>query len=349
MYALKLIWWATVAMATFSLLAMTGLIVQRTWRNWHQRRDARRRSRLQQLALLLLHYPERLAEMQKELRSEDRRLLLQVYDELLPKIRGEYADRLVSLMRILGLMDECLRQLRDRSWWVRSQACRALGSFRDPNVILALYRAVEDPVAAVRLEAARSLARIGAVRSVTELVRLVAPGDELPPLTVMDLFRSLGRKAVPELIQLMEGDAGLSAKIVAADAVGYIGDLSAVPALLHLYDHASLHVRMTAMESLGRLEDPRALPAVLLAMTDPSWEVRAQAAAAAGKIGAPESVPLLQQVLRDEHWWVRYYAAEALFRIGDPGMAALRAAAAGDDPSAAEMATGLLQEKGLAA
>lgn len=349
MHILTLIWWATIAMAVCSLLAMVTLIIQRAWRNWHHRRDGRRRMQLQQLALVLIHHPDRLFEMEKQLRPDDRRLLLEVYDELLPKIRGEYADRLVSLMRILGLLDECLRRLRDGSWWVRSQACRALGAFRDPNVILALYRAVEDPVEAVRLEAARSLARLGVVRSVNELVRQVAAGEGLPSLPVMDLFRSLGRKGVPELVALLEGEAGLSAKIVAADALGHIGDLSAVPALLHLYDHTSLHVRMTAMEALARLGDPRALPAVLLAMTDPAWEVRAQAASAAGRIGAAESVPLLQQMLRDEHWWVRYYAAEALYRIGGSGVAALREAVAGDHPWAAEMAGGLLNEKGQAA
>jgi HEAT repeat protein len=349
MSVLVLIWWTTVVLAGLSLAAMTGLIIHRARSNRRERRDAVRRKEVQQLALRLIYHPQRLFEVEKELRPQDRRLLLQVYEELLPKIRGEYADRLVNLMRTLGLMDECVRQLRDPSWWTRAQACRALGAFRDPNIVLALYRAIEDPALQVRIEAARSLARLGAVRSVVELVEQLMAGDELPSVPILDLFRSLGRRAVPELLGLLNGDVGVAARIVAADALGHIGDLTAVPALLHLYDHPSEHVRLTALQALGRLSDPRALPAVLLAMTDPSWEVRGQAAAAAGRIGAVESVALLQRLLEDDHWWVRYYSAEALFRIGEEGVAALRMVASGDHPNAAQMAAGLLHEKGVAA
>jgi hypothetical protein len=349
MNVLVLIWWATVVMAVAALLAMTGLICQRASRNLRRRRDAARRAQLREFSLRLVENPALLLQRQSELRRSDRRLLLQVYDELLAKIRGEYAERLVSLMRILGLMEECFSRLRNTDWFERAQACRTLGWFRDPNVILALYRAVDDPVPAVRVEAARSLSRIGAIKSVVELVRQVAPGDDLPSMPVLDLFRSLGRKAVPELLGLLKSDTGVGAKIIAADALGHIGDLSAVPQLLELYEHPSLNVRMTVMESLGRLADPRAMPAVLLCMTDSAWEVRAQAAAAAGKIGAREAIPLLQQLLADEHWWVRYYAAESLFASGPMGREALREAAGGDQPTAAEMAAGLLQEKGLAA
>jgi HEAT repeat protein len=201
----------------------------------------------------------------------------------------------------------------------------------------------------VRVEAARALARLGAVRSVVELMGHLVAGDELPSVPVLDLFRSLGRSGVPELMRILESETGMAAKITAADALGHIGDLNAVPALLQLYDNASQVLRLTAMQSLGKLGDPRALPAVLLAMTDPGWEVRAQAASAAGRIGSTDAIALLQQLLEDDHWWVRYYAAEALYCIGADGVAALRSVASSEHPSAAQMASGLLQEKGVAA
>jgi HEAT repeat protein len=346
MNPLLLIWWTTVLLATAALLAMLALVLQRALKNRRTRQDETRRRELRSLALRLLEHPD---QVDPEMPARDRRLLLQVYDELLPQIRGDYADRMVALMRHLGLMDECLRQIAEPNWFTRAQACRALGSFHEPQVVLALYRAVEDPEPAVRVEAARALAKLGAVRSVVELVRQVAPGDDLPSMQVMSLFRSLGRSAVPELAGLVDEPTGLAAKIVAADALGHIGHIEAVPALLHLYDHPSLHLRLTTIEALGRLGDPRALPAVLLCMTDSEWEVRAQAAAAAGRIGARDTIPLLGQLLQDEHWWVRYYAAEALLRMGPAGLQVLRHAASSDHPLASDMATGLLQEKGLAA
>jgi HEAT repeat protein len=350
MSALLMIWWATVVMAVVSVIAMTGLIIQRAWRNRRLRTDNARRQELRSFALRLIQCPAQLAELEQKLLPKDRRLLLQVYNELLPKIRGDYADRLVSLMRELGLMEDCLEQSRDPDWLVRAQACQALGAFPDPDATLALYRAAEDCEPAVRVEAARALVRQGTVRSVVELVRQVAPGDDLPSVTVMALFRSLGRDAVPQLIALLESNkTGLAARLVAADALGHIGDLRAVPALLQLYDQPSVLVRMTSMEALARLGDPRALPAVLLSMTDSAWEVRAQAASAAGRIGSRETEALLRQLLEDEYWWVRYYAAEALFRMGEVGRSALKRAARGPNPLAAEMASGVLEEKGLPA
>jgi hypothetical protein len=350
MSVLLLLWWITFGLCIASLVGMVGLILQRAWRNRSHRRSAERRRRLQRLALELVQHPPRLLEVEKQLTPADRRLLVQVYDELYPKIRGEYAERLVSLMRILGIVDQCLAALKDSDWLARTQAARMLGMFRDPNVTLALYRAVEDPVPMVRIEAARSLARLGEVRSVLDLLRQIAPGDDLPSVPVMELFRSMGRKAVPSLVAvLQEPEAGIAAKLVAVDALGHIGDLSAVEALLPLGDHPSLNFRLAVTEAFGRLGDPRALAAVLLCMTDPAWEIRAQAARAAGRIGSPSVAPMLGRLLTDDHWWTRYYAAEALFRLGAEGLTVLREAAVGDHAAAAQMAAGLLQEKGVAA
>jgi HEAT repeat protein len=97
------------------------------------------------------------------------------------------------------------------------------------------------------------------------------------------------------------------------------------------------------------LVDPRALDAVLAALEDPIWEVRAQAALCASQLGSPVVIPRLESLLQDEHWWVRFHAAEALFRLGEDGLKSLRRAARGVSTRAAEIAAGLLREKGVAA
>ncbi len=349
MNLLLLVWWLTVALAVASLLAMTVLIIYRLQRNRRLELDAARRDVLKQMAWDLMDRPDRLVELKSMIRPDDRRLLLQLFAELLQKIRGKYAERFVSLMRLLGLVEECLEGLQDRSWATRAEACTVLGAFNDANVRAALYEALEDSVIEVRVEAARSLVRLGAVPSVTRLIRHLAPAEGTPSLAVMDLFRNLGRQAMRDWLALLDSDAPVPAKLIAIDALGHSGDLQAVPPLLQYYDHPSQTVRLTTLLSLGLLRDPRALPAVLLAMTDHDWEVRAQAAVAAGDIGAKEAIPMLEQLLEDESWWVRYRAAEALYRIGDPGIFALNDAAVRPHPVAAEIAWDVLREKGVAA
>ena len=335
-------WWFSVGLAVFSLLAMTSLIIVRARRLSRGRTDDIRRQQLQTMVFELMDEPDLLKELKIHLRPRDRQLLLQLFDDLLQQIHGKHADRFAELMNVLELKEECLRRVNDRFWWARAEACAVLGAFDDPIVKFALYQAVIDPVVDVRVEAARSLVRLGAVKSVARLVKNLTPEEGLPSLPVMVLFRSLGRSVVPELIALLEDEAKPAAKILAIDALGHAGDAS----LLNLYNDSMQTVRVAVMQSLALLGDPRALPAVLLAMTDTDWEVRVQAAICAGQISCHEMIPLLEKLLEDDQWWVRYRAAEALYKIGGEGVAVLRSAMAAGDEDARAMAEGLLLEKG---
>jgi HEAT repeat protein len=346
MNLLYLCWWVTVGLAGLSLTAMTGLIIRRARQNRRAANDEARRKELKTLAWDLMDNPTRLNEMKEQLRPDDRRLLLKLFREMLEQIRGNYAERFVILMRRLGLMEECIERLRNKAWWIRVDACSTLGYFGEVDSKLALYTALEDPVPEVRVEAARSLARAGAVTSVTELTQYLVTEDASPSMPVVALFRSLGRDAVPELIALLEGDSHQSAKALAIDALGHIGDLQAVPSLLHFYHHPVKTIRIGVMQALSLLRDPGALPAVLLAMSDPDWEVRAQAASCAGYIGANDAIAMLEHLLDDDFWWVRYYAAGALFALGADGIAALKTIARWGEWRAAEIAAGILLEKG---
>jgi HEAT repeat protein len=349
MSVLLIIWWSCVALAALSTLAMGGLIIQRIIRNRRDLRDAARRDQLKTLAWQLMEHPDGMLELAEDLLPEDRRLLLQLFSDLLKKVTGKYAERFVRVMRMMGIVDECLKRLNDGQWIVRAESCAILAVFSDPAVKMALYRTLDDPVMEVRVEAARALVRLGAVRSVMELIHYLVTEDGMPSLAVVDLFRNLGRGAVPELLELLKGDTSVAAKVVVIDALGYCGDLQAVPALLEFYAYPSKNVRLAALQSLGLLQDPRAAPAVLLAMTDDDWEVRTQAGIAAGQIGMHEAVPMLERMLEDSHWWVRYRAAEALYRVGGQGIEALHEASTRAHPFAAEIAWGVLREKGLAA
>ena len=349
MNPLMLVWWLTVALAILSLLAMAGLITYRLNRNRRLELDETRREVLKKMAWELMDHPDRLVELKSLIRPDDRRLLVGLFAELLQKIRGNYADRLVRLMRLLGLTEECLEGLGERSYATRAEACTVLGAFNEPQVHAALYAALEDPVMEVRVEAARSLVRLSAVPSVTRLIRHLTPTEGTPSLAVVDLFRNLGRHAMRDWLKLLESDAPVPAKLIAIDALGHSGDVEAVPPLLEYYNHPSQTVRVTTLQSLGLLRDPRALPAVLLAMTDHDFEVRTQAAIAAGDIGSNDAIPLLDRLLEDDSWWVRYRAAEALYRIGDAGVFALNDAAVRPHPLAAEIAWDVLREKGVAA
>ena len=371
-----LIHWVSLGLAGATLVILLGLVVQQSVRNRRTRREAARRESLMGLALEYIEEPQFLPAFKAQLKPEDQRLLVQLFAELLPKVRGDFADKVVHLMREMGLRDRCMAQLHSRKPWKRADAAGVLGWFNEQQVIGALEHALDDPEVEVRLEAARALTRLKAVQSVAGLVARLAVVDAARSLGVQEIFRSLGPGAVPELMAVLESDVPVPVQMLAADALGHIGDPRAVPALLKLFHtpgrgggdtihehkarrgraysersqpaNASVALRLAVMQALSVLVDPRSLDAILAALEDPIWEVRAQAAQCASQLGSNAAIPRLETLLHDEHWWVRFHAAEALFKLGEAGGQALLKAARGTSARAADMASGLLREKGVA-
>ncbi|MBI5802069.1 MAG: HEAT repeat domain-containing protein [Verrucomicrobia bacterium] len=369
--------WVSLALAGAALAILLGLVVQQAIRNRSARREAARRESLMGLALEYIEEPQFLPAFKAQLKPEDQRLLVQLFAELLPKVRGDFADQIIHLMREMGLRDRCLAQLRSRKPWKRADAAAVLGWFKEPQVITALERALDDPEIEVRLESARALTRLQAVQSVAGLVARLAVVDATRSLGVQEIFRSLGPGAVPELMAVLGSDVPVQVKMLTADALGHIGDPRAVPGLLKLFHapgrkdgdgdairehkarrgrpspsrsqptNASVALRLAVMQALSVLVDPRSLDAILAALEDPVWEVRAEAAHCASQLGSNAAIPLLERLLHDEHWWVRFHAAEALFKLGGEGRKALLNTARGTSALAAEMAGGLLREKGV--
>ena len=372
-----LIHWVSLALAGATLAVLLVVVVRQSFRNRRTRRDARRRELLMALALEYIEEPQFLPAFKAQLKPEDQRLLVQLFADLLPKVRGDYADKVVHLMREMGLRDRCLTQLGSRKWWKRADAAALLGWFNEPQVIVALERTLDDSQVEVRLEAARALTQLKAVKSVAGLVARLAVVDATHSLGVKEIFRSLGPGAVPELMAVLDSEVPEHVKLLAADALGHIGDPRAVPALLKLFSsptqpggdtihehkarrgraftergqpvNAPVALRLAVVQALSVLVDPRALDAILAALEDPIWEVRAQAAHCASQLGSPAVIPRLESLLHDEHWWVRFHAAEALSKLGEAGVRTLLKAARGSSARAADIASGLLREKGIAA
>ena len=341
-----LIYWVAVSLSVVSGLTMGGLIVQRAIVNWHTRRRNFRKDFLTDKLLHHLEDPGKGDPFAEDLRRADRRLLIELFASLRPKLTGEYAQRLVELAQRLGFVEERLEALRSRAWWRRVEACTALAWFQEPRVVAALETALDDKYHAVRVEAARALAQMGAVRSVRQLLDKLALETHERSLAVTDLFRMLAPTATREFVTVLKSDAPEPVKILAAEALGSSGNLDAVEALVRLCRHPSASLRICVLQALGQLGDPRPAGVALSRLDDPVWEVRAQAAITLGQLGHDDAIPKLNEHLNDAQWWVRYEAANSLLRLGESGRATLRSACSSADPRVAEIAQAILNERG---
>lgn len=172
----------------------------------------------------------------------------------------------------------------------------------------------------------------------------------------MFLGASRSRHAVDALVYAMLSDRSAEVRMIAAEALGSIGDPRAVTPLmqaligperyqpLRIADViAGLGVaavpdleRMLAGENaegiaraldilnvIGTLENPGLATALL---AHPSPEVRARAAALLGKAGIVDSVPLLADAACDPVWFVRLRVVKALKALDVPNLTPARAA-----------------------
>ncbi len=141
------------------------------------------------------------------------------------------------------------------------------------------------------------------------------------------LIQLLGRtgdeRAVEDLINLLTGDTELT-QSAAADALGWIGDLRAVPSLVIALEQspAESSVREVAAEALGRIGDPEVVPTLVNSLTDSNEWVRRASAVALGDIGDKRVVDPLAQALGDESAIVQDAAFEAIKKLSDESYAA---------------------------
>jgi HEAT repeat protein len=370
----SLVHYVSVVLAGLTIVALAILIALQAVKRRRDEQDAGRRRELFAVAMEYLEEPAFIPAFKKQLKARDERLLIKVFVDLLPKVRGEYADNVVHLMKELGIQEKSLKDLRSPKWWRRAEACVALGYFKDPTVVNALEDALDDREVGVRLEAARSLAKLGSVGSVAGLVARLSMVDPSHSLAVQQIFRSLGKQAVPGLVAVLDTDVQESVKVVAADALGYIGEIRAVRPLLAVCDAGvtsgntegtrfisrnrgfsdnpqptkrSISLQLAIMQALSQLFDPLSIEALIRATEDPVWEIRARAAECLGRMGAVEAIPRLKDLLNDNRWWVRYYAADGLFKMGPSGLDALKSSAVGITARAAEIAKDILREHGI--
>ncbi len=112
-------------------------------------------------------------------------------------------------------------------------------------------------------------------------------------------------------------DARFEVRCAAALALGDLGELEAITALLALLDDAHPEARQAAVMALGKLGNPAAFAPLALALTDGPADVRFQAARSLAELDPARAFAPLCDALRDGDPEVRGSAAEALSVVGD--------------------------------
>lgn len=273
----------------------------------------------------------------------------------------EAASSVLALIADDRVVAPLIAALGSQDWIVRMHAAKALGRIKDARAIEPLIPLLQDKVKAVREEVAIALAAIGepalpslldALKHPEWLVRLHAvealgksrSADAVEPLLWAlfndhdqavreDIVRALGDladgRAMEFLVTVMK-EPGL--RPLAVEALGKIGDRSAVPVLIAVLEDNDrpagsrvvagcgdtwddeMETKGAAVRALGRLRDETAVPALLRALEH--TVTRADAAAALVSFGSKVIAPLVTIMAQTSDDNVRFHVKDALAKVG---------------------------------
>lgn len=248
-------------------------------------------------------------------------------------------DELAVALRNEPWIRTAVARRASRFWWRRLEAARALGIVgraQDRAAVLALIR---DDHPAVQIAAATALARVADEATFGEVMDGLFTLPKVTRTYLTGVLRQRAATVAAPLVQRIAagGDAPELVAWIALAAA--LDDPRAIEAAVPHATHPSPSVRRTVARALGRFAGPAAARVLADLVTDADATVRASAARSLGELGATGAVPLLAPLVADPVWQVRLHAALSLAQLGERGRAALRAARAGGDRFAADMAT----------
>lgn len=241
-------------------------------------------------------------------------------------------------------LKDTVGDLRSGGWFRRARGCEELGDLQVSDMVDEIATCLTDPVIEVRLAAARALGAIGSLALLKTILGVLATPGRWGALDTYEILRSFGPAASRPLQQALEPISPPKVRRLAAELLGLMHSVEAVPELRKALKDADLELRTRVARALGRIGDPSAEPELIEGLKDPWWSVRAACAQALGELGSMSAIPDIERCLSDRSWWVRRNSAEALARLGSPGELSLKRNLSSSDRFARRMSMHVLRE-----
>ncbi|HTX20193.1 MAG TPA: HEAT repeat domain-containing protein [Bacteroidota bacterium] len=267
---------------------------------------------------LLVNLREEITRPSRYSKGVRRETLLDIMIDSARNLLGDSRSALERVFSDLGFVDEELRNLSSRHWWVRVKACRALSFMRPKVAVEPLITLLDDKDEDVRVEAAMALvdvAGVDALGPILKHLRFISPWMSLH---LSKAILEIGLPAVQDLIDGLASDAP-TVRSFCTEMLGSLGDVRAVAPLMIFARYAEAPLRCRALKALGVLGDDSSISLIMVNCSHEDEEVRRSAAGALGRFDTPLAVPFLRDLLLHDTVNVRLAAAEALARLGKAG------------------------------
>ncbi len=199
---------------------------------------------------------------------------------------------------------------------VRERVASTLGKIGETPVIPILVKLTTDHVGHVRSAAFKAIGWIGGEQALDPLFSGL---DDPYPDVRQAALGAIVLSPTSEVIARLRADLHHKLpmrQIMAAQALGWIGETSVVEPLIDALNHPEWEIRKSAVESLGRIAEKSAIEHIKTMLNDEEAQVRKAALDAIVAIAGPDAHDAILCLLNDEDLWVRFYVLNILGKIG---------------------------------
>jgi hypothetical protein len=333
-FFLTSIWIGSLVLSEISLIVIIVLIFRRVVLDSTQKKQRVRKKEINTCFYAAFRSPVQLtAKSLPPVYKADYPLIVRCALDILRSMRGEDIKKIVDVLELWDLEPYVQNLTQSVRKGRQIQALTLLSYFSNESSLNTLLTFVSNRDMYVQIAALRGLARRGAIQHIGYITRSLARSGQTNTLILSDILHRFGGAAVSSLIELAKTNTNSEIRLAAIMALGSIGSLDAVNALIELVDDPDADIRAQSIAALGKIGDKRAGEVILRHLETDDTPVRVQAAQALGNMQMMASLPKLAAHLADDDWWVRFRAAESLYRFGDKGIAALKAFAGQQTPA----------------
>jgi hypothetical protein len=259
-------------------------------------------------------------------------------------VSGEVSDRLVYFFYTFDFVDDEIKLLSDRRWWIRAQAARDAGLLKARRAISALTASLEDEHQDVRIQAMESLVRLVGVDALQTIFRVSRNISQWTSVELSTIVMEYKEAAVPSLVGGLES-TDQSVILFCIEMLAEIGFVTAVePLRVIAQSYPNVAVRAKAIEALGRLGDERAENMLVANLDNPVPLIRLKSIEALGRIGAPQAVSKLAERLHHGEIGEKISAARAMIAAGEQGETSLQSLLPAGDSLTALVIQQVLEE-----
>lgn len=333
--------YAVVALAALECVLLVTIVVLRVLLRRNQRRVEQLRPAAE---LAIAGYLAADATAQPGTQPAERAIWRDVTLEAMSDLRGSERAALARLLDDLGYVTEAASDLRSRRRAVRRRGAETLAAIANAEALDALAVGLRDRDVRVRMTCARALAEANGEERIPEIVMAVTRDVRAAPGAVADIVLALGHEHPDALDQLLQPDAPAVVRSIAMAVIGELRLTQHAARLREALVSGDGH-QTAAARALGMIGDIEAVPALIVLIEDEARTptARMAAVAALGSIGDPSAVEAVAALGRNDDWSLRTAAAQALGGLGGQGRVVLEQAAKSPTEQVREQAQAVLQ------